>query len=350
MRAKPRKNKHKTQGQRRNVSSVKLAFLALGLLIGVLVLGRLVNFVGSLTKPFSQDLLIKKHYTWDGNFSINIAFKSDNVWLLHFDPAEKAAYILKIPDETYMELPGSYGSWRVGAIYDLGQEEKPQIGSELLKESLAKLVGLPVDGFITVEKGNSVDNLEDLILSWHRSPLNMLNFLRQIKTDLTPFETFRFLSDLSKIRADKLTSLNIEQSDITKSLLLPDSSRVLGIDYVNLDLFIRENMSDEKISREETEVAIFNATAHPGLAMDVKRIVTNLGANTIIVSNSEFLIKKSLVLSDQRNDTFVRMSQIFAPWCLKSKCSSPDPKIVSSRADVSIILGEDFYNRFSQLK
>ncbi|MBI3486355.1 LCP family protein [Candidatus Daviesbacteria bacterium] len=325
--------------------ATKLAFLALGLILGVLILGKIVNFFEGLSKPFSQDILTKRSYVWDGSFAISIAFKGSSIWVLNYDPEEKKAIVLKIPEETYMDLPRGYGSWRVGSIYQLGQEEIKSIGSELLKESLAKLLGLPIDGFITLDQASNQD-LDKIILSLRSNPLALINFIRNIRTDLTPLETVSLLRELAKVRSDKLVALNLEESNITKSKLLPDSSRVLGVDTVNLDLFIRDKMSDQKISQENLEVAIFNATTHPGLALDVARVVTNLGSNAIIVSNSEDILQKSIVTSENNRNslTFKRLSQIFAPDCFKKPCQASDPKIKNSRAQINIVLGEDYYN------
>lgn len=343
LRAKKKPNRIKFHSQRS--SATKLAFLALGLIIGVLILGKIVNFFEGLSKPFSQDILTKRSYVWDGSFAINIAFKGSSVWVLNYDPEDKKTIVLKIPEETYMDLPRGYGSWRIGSIYQLGQEEIKPIGSELLKESISKLLGLPIDGFITLDQSSGQD-LDKMILNLHNNPLALLGFFRNIKTDLTPLETISLLRELAKVRSDKLVTLNLEESNITRSKLLPDSSRVLGVDSVNLDLFIRNKMSDQKISQENLEVAIFNATAHPGLAVDVARIVTNLGSNAIIVSNTENILQKSLVVSDNYRDslTFKRLSQIFAPDCFKTSCQVNDPKIKNSRAQINIVLGEDYYN------
>lgn len=333
--------------KRDGLKGSKLALLALGFLIAVLVLGKTISLISNLTKPFSGDFLTKKSQNIDFHSSINIAFKTNSIWLLNYDPAEKKAVVLKIPDDTYMDLPRGFGSWRVGSIFGLGQEEKPQIGSELLKESLAKLLGLPVDGFITSQNPSSED-LDKIILSWHNNPFKYITFFSQVKTDLTPLETINLFKLLSSIRSDKLIFLDLEKTDLTKSKLLADSSRVLGINSVNLDLFIREKMADEKISQESISIAIFNATSHPGLALDASRIITNIGGNPIIVTNSETLIEKSAVIGKKGSNTFKHLSQIFAPWCLDTKCQVNDPKLESSRAQINVVLGEDFFKSHYQ--
>ena len=198
--------------------------------------------------------------------------------------------ILHISDDVFMELPKGYGSWKVGSIYDLGQEEKPQIGSNLLKLSISKLVGLPIDGLI-IQKDLSQPSVEDLVGGWRKNPFNRLTFLRSISTDLTPIELYKFIKSSSSVRPDQITSLNLAQSNITRSQLLPDSSRVLGVDTIKLDTFIRDNISDPTLSEEDLTLAIFNATPHPGLAQQAQRIMTNLGMNVIILANTEKVLE-----------------------------------------------------------
>lgn len=255
--------------------------------------------------------------------------------------------ILHISDDVFMELPKGYGNWKVGSIFDLGQEEKPQIGSKLLKLSISKLVGLPIDGLI-IQKDLSMSSVEDLVGGWRKNPFNRLTYLRSISTDLTPIELYKFIVSSSSVRPDQITSLNLAQSNITRSQLLPDSSRVLGIDTIKLDTFIRDNISDPTLSEEDLTLAIFNATPHPGLAQQAQRIMTNLGMNVIILANTERVLEKSLVLSKEdklrETVTFKKSAQFFAPSCIKNPCLSNDSKIDSSRAQITIVLGEDFYN------
>jgi len=328
---------------RKSKSSSRLALIAIGVLILTISLGKFVSFLNVLRTPFSEDLLVKKQYTWDDKTSINIAFKYKGISVLHYDPSDKKIVVLKIPDDAYLELPKGFGYWKVGSIYTLGQEESRPVGSELVKQSMAKLLGIPIDGFISINR-DSDQSLDSLILSLHNHPLKTLSFVKDIETDFTPLETFSLIGAISGARADNVALLDLAQSNITSSELLPDSSRVLGIDSVRMDLFIRDKMADSQISNEQVPIAIFNATAHPGLAADAAREVTNLGGNVIFVSNTEKTIQKSIVTSTTPGLTTNRLTELFAPSCAKSACKSDDYHVNSSRAEINIVIGEDFYN------
>lgn len=331
---------------RKGKPSVKLALLALIFLTLTITFGKLVSWISSLEQPFSKDILVKKNYSWDGQTSINLAIKAKEVNVLNYDPAKNQIVILKIPDNTYFDLPKQFGSWPVASIYGLGQEEKPSVGAELLKQSLSKLLGLPIDGYIDISTNREQPPLKDQILTFKANPIQIAFFLKEVKTDLTPLESLKLLWSLSKVRSDKVISLDIANSNITESKLLADSSRVLGVNTIELDIFVRDKMSDSLFAEESVPVAIFNATLHPLLAQDVSREITNLGGNVIYATNSDQLLAKSQVIFKKKSATAYKIAQIFAPECLKKECVSPDPKVLEGRGEISIILGEDFYTSF----
>lgn len=318
----------------------------MAILLSAILLGKVVSFIHSLGEPMSKDILDVKQYTWNTKSSINIAVKSSGVSVLNYDPVNKKIVILRIPNDTYFELPKGFGSWPVGSIYELGQEENPPVGSELLKESLAKLLGLPIDGFMTF-KDPHTPKLDELISSWHTNPLRMIASLRNIDTDLTPLEALSLMHALSQVRSDQITWLDISQSDLTDSKLLPDSTRVLGVDSVQLDLFVRNNMADTTISQEGIPVGIFNATDHAGLGENANREITNMGGDVIFVTNTDTMLQKSIVTSTNTSTlSYKRLAQIFAPDCLKKKCQTSDDRVKNSRAQINVVLGEDFYQHF----
>lgn len=347
------------QTKQKSKNAVKLVVIALGILVLVLFLGKFVSIFSLLNKPFSSDLTTNKQYTWDGESVINVVFYPVEpspefpLSVVSYHPKEGRTLILNISDDTYTELPKGYGEWKVGSIYRLGEEENPPIGPRLLKLSVSRMLGLPVDGIILLQN-KQVGDAQQLVTKLRKNPIAGLLFLNNIKTDLSPSETARFISSLSSVRADKIKVLDMAKSNITESRLLPDSSRVLGINTIKLNTFVRDNMNDDTILENNNSVAIYNATSYPGLAQEAARYVTNLGANVVIVASTQEYQKKTSVFlqeslgSETVDFTLRRLSQVFAPWCLKEKCGTVDPKITSSRAQINIVIGEDFYERMNK--
>lgn len=310
----------------------------------LLILNKIINIFISYSDPLSRDLGSGSRRDWDGRSSINLIVKASDWSLLNFDPVEKKLTVLKIPDETFIELPKNLGNWKISSIFELGQSENPANGAKLLEDSLSRMFGLPVEGTLII---NQEKQVEDIIRGFNKNFLNSFLSLDKMESDLTKKELVNLMLQISGTRSDKIVFLDLGSSEITESILLGDSSRVLGIDTIKLDLFIRDKMTDDLIFNEEKTVAVFNSTDHPGLANEATRMITNLGGNVIITSNSAQNLDESVIFEEgQTSETFIRLSQIFAPECLSKACQISDPKVNSSRADIKIIIGEDFYQRY----
>lgn len=343
----------KHQEQRIVNSKTKLASLTLLSLVLLLALAKLFNLSGSFNGSLGSNFPLSNKSSWDGKTAINLVYASipdgkTAVYFLNYQPGSKKITVLHLSDEIYTDLPKNYGSWKIGSIYQLGEEDRKSQGPLLLKLSVAKLIGLPIDGVIIT---TSDAKPEQLISQWHSNPLNILSFFGKMKTDLSFIDASKIFLEASNVRPDKITSLDLARSSITESYLLPDSSRVLGIDAVKMDVFIRNNLQDDLIQNAEATVAVFNATNHSGLGSEVARIITNLGANVVIISNTDQLQEISSVTSNsntpqlnKENLTYKRLAQIFASACIKNPCYSYDPKITGSRAQVNVVIGEDYFN------
>ncbi len=352
----PKKSQQKkTPEKATKPSNLKLAFLALGILIILIVIGRLFTFLISLQKPISSEFESQKQYTWNKESSYNLAFianvesQEPDISVVSIHPANQKATVLHLSSNIYTDVPNGFGKWRLGSVYAFGNEQSPPMGPKLLKMTLTKMLALPIDGIVILPNSTKFSSTEQIIESFRTSAFPDLFYLTSIESDLTKWEAMEIYHALASTRADKITSLDFERSTITESKLLPDSTRVLGINTVRLDLFTRDNLADQKIIEENIPVAIFNATDTPGLAQEVARFVTNLGGNVIIIQNLDKQQQSSVNVSKLNSDaltsksiTFQRVTQLLAPSCLNAKCNNDNPKVLDSRATINIVVGEDF--------
>ncbi len=319
-----------------------------GILLGLLILAKLLSLALSLNQPIGITSASARPYNWDSKSAVNLLFVSLNSEaetkqsVVNFNPKQNKITILDISPQTYLDLPKGYGSWKIGSVYKLGQEETPPSGSKLLEQSVSKLISLPIDG-IVVFNGSTPSSSEEFVTRLRKNRLNILSSLSKLNTDLTTLQIIKLFWQLSEVRADKIISLDFLQSNVTESKLLADSSRVLGVNTVKLDLFIRKNLADSNILEEGKSIAVFNGTSHPGLTAQVSRVITNLGGNVIIASNAENMLATSQVSFSESSLTALRLAQIYAPNCLPAGCLTNDPKLKVSRAQINIILGEDYY-------
>lgn len=333
-------------------SKIKLALTAIFLLIILLVLAKFVGFLSGSDTALSS---ISSKTDWDGISSLNLLYigkdQTQSLSLINFQPKTKEMTILNLSGQIYFDLPKNFGNWRLGSIFDLGEEDKKVRGPYLLKLSVSKLVGLPLDGVVLANNPKSADQI---ISDFRNNPLSISAFFANSKTDLTVLSYFRFLTAASNLRPDKLEVLDLAQSNLTQSRLLPDSSRVLGIDAIKMDVFIRDKLADKSIFEEGATIGVFNATTHPGLAQEVSRIITNMGGNVVIVGNLETKNDQSYVAVgenspplDPNSLTLKRLNKIYSQNC-GEKCKEAqrgkkDPVLGSSRAQINVIIGEDYY-------
>lgn len=344
----------------KNLKLALFALVALGLL---LFLGKTFQFFSGFQKPFYSLNTKPREFSWDGKSVLNLIIAktqkdADGTNLNDFNfvslnNEEGKITIIKLSNEILLDVPKNFGFWKLGSIYKLGQENKPPMGEDLLKMSVSNMLALPVDGIFEVTSDNPLD-IAGEIASWKSNLLTGFNFLTTIKTDLSLKESVNFITKASKVRSDNITSLDLFRSSITQSKLLPDSSRVLGVDAIKLDTFTKQNLTDPIISREDLTVSIYNGTDHSGLTKEAVRLIDNLGARVTITSNTtEKFVKNGIYVSQKdssgvkTSQTYKRLAEIFAPGCLKEECHTRDADVLSSRAAISIVLGEEYFNYWS---
>lgn len=348
------------QKNKRVNQNLRLAFIALLILGLLLVCGWVFQFFQEFQKPFYGSSNYQRSYSWDGKSTINLIIakiektpQGQDLQKLNFvslNPSSGTLDVIKLSDEIYLEVPKNFGFWKLASIYKLGYENNPAVGEDLLKMSVSRLMALPIDGIIEVTSKNDLE-IEQMVDNWKKNLLSGINFLTAVKTDLSLKEAADFVLESSKIRSDKITTVDFFKSAITQSKLLPDSSRVLGVDAVKLDTFVKQTLLDTQISDEDLTIAVFNGTNHPGLTTEAVRLINNLGTRVTIISNSgEQFVKSGVYINPEagewvkKSQTFKRLSQIFAPVCLNTPCQTADTEVASSRADISIVLGEEYFN------
>lgn len=323
----------KTHQRRSKVKKqTKLALIALGCLIGILLLGTLINFIKVLAKPLNSTQQIRA-YTWGGEFNINFIVGTKDVSLVSYKPQDKEILILKIPEQTYIELPNEFGKWQLRSIYELGQASKVG-GQTLLKLSLSSFLGLPIDAYAS-------EALQDL---FRKNFFSGASDLPKLQTDLTFGELLNLKLSFLKIRFDKVKEVDLKELQVLEKQALADGTEVYGADPIRLDSVMQE-FSDPLIVSEHASVAIFNATNRPLLAQKAKRLITNLGGNVIVTQNAPKTVSKSYVEGPDLKTT-KRLSQIFDLGCGKDpncvKIPKEDLGLASLRAQIILVLGEDF--------
>lgn len=314
--------------KKKKKGATRFGLLIVFFLISITLLGQLINLGRNFFKP---PIETTKKYTWDGKTNINLVIRGEEVSFISFDPNAKKLNIISVPSETYLEIPGGFGSWVLSSIYDLGQSEKQPKGGLFLEKSLSYLFGLPVDGYINLNKHSPSDFIYDL----HKNPVKTL-LVRDIETNLSPFELIRLNFAISKVRSDKISKFDLQKQNVLIKTNLPDGTVIFKPDLGRVDSFVSQNLYESKLKEEQISIAVFNATNTPGLAQKFSRLISNMGGHVIISSNTT-PTQTSISTSASKNSyTVKRLQQILGFVTL-------DENLTNSRADVNVVLGESSF-------
>lgn len=285
--------------------------LALFVLVGVAVLilaGQVVRLINNFHEPITFGMP-QRNIHWERNYPLNLILHVGTFAILSFDPDQDKVALVNIPEslvsDSSLDVSG-------------------------LEESLESNLGVPIDGYIQLTTNFSKTTPFEIVQKLKQNPVNWFLNLKAIKSDLTPKELLNLSLSLPRVRIDKINEFS------------------LGVDA---DSTTSKYLSDARLKNDQATVAVFNATDTPGLAQKAARVISNLGGNVIIISSLKSKnLQKSLVLVKDNAPSYSseRLKEIFSPECINSyKCDIlEDTDITNSRAQINIVLGQDFVGKY----
>lgn len=357
-------NWKKEQKSHTSSKSVRLGLLVLVSLVSLIVVSKLFDFIGSLSRPLSPDNFSAAPVSWEGKTILHLALKDEDTYLLSLNPLDNSLILTKIPSETQMNVPFDFGTWPARSVYSLGQTEKVPMGAQLLSQTLSQTFGVFVGGYMIFPEGKIRGKMEENLEKIRRNPLDFFGLMRSSKTNLSPRQLWSLWTQIHAVRPDKIKFQDLADSSITSQSKNNDGSEVLKIDPLKLNLLVQKNFSDERLKDEGLSIGIFNATSHSGLAEKASRIIINLGGRVIFTTNLE---EHSDFSFTQGKSSYAQqlIAEIFTLNCplpqsgwsslvsKKSdvkKCASQDSYVTSSFAELNLILGEDFFLRYNKVR
>jgi hypothetical protein len=320
---------------------VWLGLLALGLLVGLILLGKLIGFLVSINSPYNPVSKSEvKHTSWDQQTNLSFSVQTGESWsIFSLNPHEKTLVVIKIPPQLQLE--------------EFNSPEQSKI-------VFRNLLGLPITGYwIFPDQKNPEKLVEEL-----RTNLPaVIPEIKTAKTDLSPKEMFLAVTTLRDLRFDKIKFIDLAQSDSTKWIVKPGEGRVLTLDSGSLDHYLNSYIIDSKLSAEGLTIGIYNATRHPGLAEKAARLITNIGGRVVLTASSQKKLDKTLIMGN-KSYSYSTLVTLFNLSCKKptglfgfiqkddcatliSEMKQDSGDINLSRADVVIIIGEDYYQQYA---
>ncbi|MEK7120946.1 MAG: hypothetical protein AAB840_02540, partial [Patescibacteria group bacterium] len=144
----------------------------------------------------------RKGSTWDGKSRLSVAApQNDGTVLLQvFDPPSKSIARLTIPKNVEIEAAHNLGTWKVGSIWKLGENE--HLGGSFLAQSITKSFRFPVEAWSEAAgTGFSQNNVLEIIRSLFGYYKTNLSVSDKIKIALFALKipgSARYDIDLSK--------------------------------------------------------------------------------------------------------------------------------------------------------
>lgn len=220
--------------------------------------------------------------------------------------------VLTLAASEKVNVPRGFGEYELGKVYGLGELEKR--GGQLLQETVGEVLQAPVFGYFSYPQ-----NLSEK--SWEK-PKSFLEkifweaFWGRVKTNLKK-------QDLALLywRASRLNE---------------DLCRVKKTSGPTENLF-----QDRRLREESLSIEILNATNHNGLAQQAAQFLEKVGGRVVRTADAKQEGNcRILVRRKAQNYTSQWLSRIFQ--CPLQESES------SLRADLVLILGENYWKRWSE--
>lgn len=266
-------------------------------------------------------------YYWDdeGKLAMVVGGEGEDVVVGVFDTQLERITSIVIPADTQVEVARQLGSWRIGSVWKLGENER--LKGKLLAETLVKQFKLPV-------------------VAWADKPARIYftgKFFPILKLTFLPFETNLRLGDrirmgIFSIRVKNMKKEVIDLSKTTsiKEGILADGERgyrVVG----KTPAFLKALFSDPLIAEKNAKALIINKTGSINLPHEVGEVVEVMGAKIASIRNEEEEGFDCVVLAKDKQIA----RKISQPFSCKTEGEQPEGAF-----DIEIRLGKDFARRF----
>ncbi len=244
--------------------------------------------------------------SWNGKSKISIADqKKGGVSIVVLDPASSTITTIDIPSNTEVEAAHQLGTWKLGSIGKLGDDEK--LGGEFLKNTIINSFKFPVSAW--VKDGQSNLTILDKLQIW----LFTLSIGNSGKTNIN-------LSDTNYLIKGKLIdgTMGYQINEV-----MPLNTKVLFTQVI--------------LAKANLNVEIENAGAGKTNSNMVGKTIEALGLNITSIKDVD-ITNDDCIVKGTSKEALDEISKIFS--CQKEETKASD------NFDLEIILGKKFKDRF----
>lgn len=298
--------------------------------------------------------LIAADSKWDGKRRYTVILDGDPLVLFSSQPGNFDATILLIPGDTMLEVPFGYNQYNAQSVFKLGNLDRKRGGGMLLSKSIENTFGILTDGFIAQKSNDKYTLLQNasqlgqikktyfsiwtILTRFYKIPF----FFQNIQTNISFSDLIKLWMAVRGLRLDQISLMDLSESPVLKSDILPDQTSVNLVDEELFDQLFISKFHDQNIRLQNAAIEVVNATAQDGIASKFSRILQHLGGNVVA--------KTSTTVSDTKFNCIIEIgkkeyasSMIVKRLVDYYKCSIKQAENTGV-ADIKVILGEDFLN------
>lgn len=297
-----------------------------------LVLGCIVLFLLILvTKLYSA----WTNRVWGGEEKITIVVNSQTPKIYSFDPISQKVTVLELPRSLEIAASHGLGSWFAGSLYELGLQKK--MGGELLRTSLQKSLGIPIDAWVASRDG----------VFFQDEPKAKITFLLQtllpnsnVATNLSIIDQLNLLIKTSSSRVTT-KEINPLAFGVIRKKDFGFEEEAYELTSERTNHAFTKYFRDELVFSESKTISIINTTSRAKLAQEISFVISTLGVKVIETKQSDEAVSNCTLKGASHqlsSNSARRLTRLFK--CEKETSTPQGP------ADLELILGEEFSEKF----
>lgn len=230
-----------------------------------------------------------------------------------FSLEQKKALLVALPATAKVQVPFGFGEYELSKVYPLGQLEKK--GGDLLTQTIRR-------NFSVVSVGYLRDSSLSLNEIFQRPDSIKSVFRQALKSKETNFSRYDLLILIWR-------TFGLNQSQFSKAVYSEN---------------LKEDFQDSRLRKEAFSVEVLNATEHNGLAQSEADFLENSGLRVVRVADAPEKIIESKVILNHSD-----LAESYTLFWLKLIYHYPfENGENKNRADITVILGEDYWKMMSE--
>lgn len=242
---------------------------------------------------------------------VTLIFASHPLWITTYLTDEQAVNLLRVPADVYMKVPGNYGSYRVGALWRLGEIEKKD--GQILAATFSEFFAAPISTWIGFDSDVNIhESGKDVIkrLSAKISPWEIIK--GKVKSNLSISELFFLWWKLSRLSLNDISVVDLSTTQNFHSETLADGSRIWVGNADLVDKFSQRLFWEPSLRQEQLMFRIYNSSNTEGRAETAARLLANIGLHVVGVANSETIFGCLLEIPNKsKTKSINRVAEIF---------------------------------------